>query len=119
MGKGGSVTGQGVPIANLVALLSRQLDRTVVDKTGLIGDYDFTLQWTPDESPRNPDGTPSPATLDSIVTAVQEQLGLKLEPQKARPLLFGLSQNGKFHSWKTLPLVPSTFVTYMIKCQRR
>jgi bla regulator protein blaR1 len=81
MGKGGSVTGQGVPITNLVGLLSRQLGRTVVDKTGLTGNYDFTLQWTPDGSARGPDGTPSSATLDSILTAVQEQLGLKLEPQ--------------------------------------
>jgi bla regulator protein BlaR1 len=81
MGKGGSVTGQGVPIANLVGLLSRQLGRTVVDKTGLTGNYDFTLQWTADESPRTPDGTPLPTTLSSILTAVQEQLGLKLETQ--------------------------------------
>jgi uncharacterized protein (TIGR03435 family) len=52
-----------------------------VDKTGLTGNFDFTLKWTPDQSPRGPDGTPSPATVASIMTAVQEQLGLKLEPQ--------------------------------------
>jgi bla regulator protein blaR1 len=80
-GKGGPVTGQGVPISNLVGVLSRQLGRTVVDQTGLTGDFDFTLKWTPDDNPRGPDGTPSPETLSSITSAVQEQLGLKLEPQ--------------------------------------
>jgi bla regulator protein BlaR1 len=81
MGEGGSVAGQGVPIASLVRLLSRQLGRTVVDQTGLTGNFDFTLKWASDESTRGPDGTPSPATLNSILTAVQEQLGLKLESQ--------------------------------------
>jgi uncharacterized protein (TIGR03435 family) len=90
----GSVTGQGLPIANLVRLLSLQLGRTVVDKTGLTAKYDFTLQWTPDESQGamfkgpgpGPQGTAGPPPPDpsgpSIFTAVQEQLGLKLESQK-------------------------------------
>jgi bla regulator protein blaR1 len=93
MGRG-SVTGQGIPVSNLVRLLSRQLGRTVVDKTGLTAKYDFTLQWTPDESQGamfkgpgpGPEGTASPPPPDpsgpSIFTAVQEQLGLKLESQK-------------------------------------
>jgi bla regulator protein BlaR1 len=84
---GGQITGQGVPLADLVKQLSQQLKRTVQDKTGLMGKYDFTLRWTPDES----QGPPGPARIDntpppgdsgpSIFTAIQEQLGLKLESQ--------------------------------------
>jgi bla regulator protein BlaR1 len=87
-GDGGPVRGQGIPIANLVHLLSQQLGRTVLDKTGLTGKYDFTLKWTPDESqgppgPPGMDTAPPPDSLGpSIFTAIQEQLGLKLESQK-------------------------------------
>jgi bla regulator protein blaR1 len=87
-GNGGPVRGQGVPIADLVRLLSQQLGRTVLDKTGLTGKYDFTLNWTPDENqgppvPPGADNAPPPdSSGPSIFTAVQEQLGLKLESQK-------------------------------------
>jgi bla regulator protein BlaR1 len=87
-GNGGPVKGQGIPIASLVHLLSQQLGRTVLDKTGLTGKYDFTLQWTPDEAQGPPglpgiDNAPPPESLGpSIFTAIQEQLGLKLESQK-------------------------------------
>jgi uncharacterized protein (TIGR03435 family) len=46
----GSLTGPGVRIAELVGLLSHQLDRTILDETGLQGRHDFTLQWTPVEN---------------------------------------------------------------------
>jgi len=90
----GSVTGQGIPISDLVRFLSRQLGRKVEDKTGLTGKYDFTLQWTPDESQGamfkgpspEPQGAASPPPPDasgpSIFTALEEKLGLKLESQK-------------------------------------
>jgi uncharacterized protein (TIGR03435 family) len=48
------------------------ISRVVLDKTRLTGTYDFTLHWSPDDNP-NPTGP-------SIFTALQEQLGLKLEP---------------------------------------
>ena len=54
-----------------------EMDRPVVDMTGIEGLYDITLDWTPDNGPRGVDGGPS------ILTAVQEQWGLKLEPRKA------------------------------------
>jgi uncharacterized protein (TIGR03435 family) len=54
-------------------LAGRVLGRPVLDRTGIAGEFDIDLQWTPDE---NPDGGPS------IFTALQEQLGLKLEAQK-------------------------------------
>jgi uncharacterized protein (TIGR03435 family) len=63
------------------------MDKPVVDKTGIAGTFDFELKWAPDESQFNgmgfrvpvPDGT---APLPGLFTAIQEQLGLKLEPQK-------------------------------------
>jgi uncharacterized protein (TIGR03435 family) len=58
----------------------------VVDKTGLAGNYDANLTWTPDQMPQRPPGAPELPPVDpngpSIFTAVQEQLGLKLESQK-------------------------------------
>jgi len=75
---GRRVTGQGVSLANLVGVLSRQLGRSVVDRTGLAGNYDFTLKLTPEPGQPAPDGMPSAATATSIIAAVQEQLGLKL-----------------------------------------
>ena len=48
MGRG-EVSGQGVAAAFLASVLSQQLGRTVLDKTGLKGNYDFTLKWTPEQ----------------------------------------------------------------------
>lgn len=90
----GQLDGQSATISFLARALSGQLGRTVVDKTGLTGLYNFTLQWTPDQQqaqmfkgpgagPEGPDGAPPPdASGPSIFTAVQEQLGLKLESAK-------------------------------------
>jgi uncharacterized protein (TIGR03435 family) len=82
------VKGVGVPIANLIPMLSRILGRTVLDKTQLNGNFDISMQWTPDESQApqfqtdGPKPAPSDATGPTIFTALQEQLGLKLESQK-------------------------------------
>jgi bla regulator protein blaR1 len=93
-GNGGPLTGQGVPVASLVQTLSRQLGRTILDETGLTGKYDFTLQWAPDEragpmsaatqggGSRSDDAPPPDSSAPSIFTAIQEQLGLKLESRK-------------------------------------
>jgi uncharacterized protein (TIGR03435 family) len=70
----GWIRGTNVPVKNLVKGLSQLLDRPVVDQTDLGGPVDFNLQWAPDGS----DDTTHP----SIFTAIQEQLGLKLESQK-------------------------------------
>ena len=64
------------------------LDRPVVDQTGLAGKYDFTLTWTPDDSQFRGMGIrvpppPDNATAPSLFTAIQEQLGLRLESTKA------------------------------------
>ena len=64
------------------------LDRPVQDKTGLAGSFDFSLSWTPDESQftvmgiHAPPPTDNPNAPPGLFTAIQEQLGLKLEPQK-------------------------------------
>ena len=71
--------GRGLPMAHLAKTLADQVHRTVIDKTGLTGNYDLTLQWTPDDRPASTDDNAPP----SIYTAVQEQLGLKLQPAKA------------------------------------
>ena len=58
----------------------------VVDRTGLIGNFDITLAWTPDQMPQGPPGGPDLPSIDpngpSLFTALQEQLGLKLESTK-------------------------------------
>jgi len=77
----------GVPIANLVPMLQMVLGRTVVDKTGLTGTFDISMEWTPDEtqSMQWPADAPKPPQSDagpSIYSAIQEQLGLKLESAK-------------------------------------
>jgi uncharacterized protein (TIGR03435 family) len=63
------------------AITNAFLDRPVVDHTGLMGIYDAKLTYTPDV-PANRRTEPDPNDI-SIFTAVQEQLGLKLDPQKA------------------------------------
>jgi uncharacterized protein (TIGR03435 family) len=64
--------------------LSRELGRNVVDKTGIEGKYDVTLKWTrgTDTAPVSGDTGLPPDSAPSIFTAIQEQLGLKLEPAK-------------------------------------
>jgi bla regulator protein blaR1 len=68
--------------ADLASQLSRQLGSVVVDKTGLTGNYDFRLNWTSDAS-QTPSAPVSEDSASSLFTALQDQLGLKLEPQKA------------------------------------
>jgi uncharacterized protein (TIGR03435 family) len=70
--------GRGIPMVHLAQNLADQVRRTVIDKTRLTGNYRLTLQWTPDDRPASTDDNAPP----SIYTAVQEQLGLKLQPAK-------------------------------------
>jgi bla regulator protein BlaR1 len=89
---GGSGTFTDSSMAVLAARLSEQLGRPVVDRTGLKGGYDFTLEWTPApgegsaESIGLPPRAEPPSAGDSnspsIFTALQDQLGLKLESTK-------------------------------------
>ena len=83
----GQFTAQNESMADLALTLSDYADRQVIDKTGLTGRYDFTLQFAPEPGHgpeyRHPGSPPPPdAVGPSVFTAVQEQLGLKLEPAK-------------------------------------
>ena len=81
--RSGAMTGEAAPMANLALVLSRQLGRPVVNNTGLAGNYDFSLQWTPDLSPAAPgDQTVTDSPGPSLFTALREQLGLRLETTK-------------------------------------
>ncbi len=76
----------GRAIAQLVQMLSNSTGRPVVDKTGLTGAYDFSLRFAPEPGSFGPLGAPPPGVLPApdpdapnLYTAVQEQLGLKME----------------------------------------
>ena len=91
----GEIDTKGAPMTILTNQLSQRLGRTVVDKTGLTGKYAFTLRWTPDAEEiariraaapglRDP-GLEKPASSGPpLMTALQEQLGLKLQPTTER-----------------------------------
>ena len=69
----GHIKGDAIPIAILTQLLNAATDRIVVDRTGLTGGFQIDLEYSPDQT-----ATDKP----SIFAAVQEQLGLKLEPAR-------------------------------------
>jgi uncharacterized protein (TIGR03435 family) len=71
----GMVDSAGLVMQSLTGQLANLLDRPVIDKTGLTGTFDFHLEWTPDQTTAPSDDSAGP----SIFTALQQQLGLKLE----------------------------------------
>ena len=75
----GALSGVGATMTQLAAEMSF-VGRQVVDRTGLTGLFDIDLEWTPDPAGAT---APPPDAGPSIFTAVQEQLGLKLEPATA------------------------------------
>jgi uncharacterized protein (TIGR03435 family) len=90
---GNEIQGYAVTISSLANTLSvifpGSVERPVIDKTGLQGKYDFDLKWTPEHAaPTSPDAArngsqqedPQQDSAPSIFTALQEQLGLKLQP---------------------------------------
>jgi uncharacterized protein (TIGR03435 family) len=68
----GTLTWKSVPLAQFAELLSQLTGRVVTDATGLAGTFDLDLQWSDDPG----------ADAPSILTAVREQLGLRLEPKR-------------------------------------
>jgi uncharacterized protein (TIGR03435 family) len=88
----GTLIAQDVSMERLVSFLTLRTDRPVIDRTELKGRYDFTLEWTPDqaatpmfaasgENLREDTSLPEATDLPLFI-AVQQQLGLKLEPTK-------------------------------------
>jgi uncharacterized protein (TIGR03435 family) len=69
------MTDRKTTMTQFAGFLSVYADRPIVDKTGLTGFYDFTLEWSVNDA--------QDSAAPSIFTAVQEQLGLKLEPSRA------------------------------------
>ena len=84
----GSISVVAQDLDRFADLLSNQLGVFVVNRTGLTGDFDFTLNWAPGDHERGLPGPPPEETAPqsdagpSIYTALQEQLGLKLEATK-------------------------------------
>jgi uncharacterized protein (TIGR03435 family) len=82
----------GQALSTFATALANQLGRPVLDKTGLSGAYDLTLSYMPDSGGRGlPPGVPPPGAPEippidpnapALPTALQEQLGLKLEAAK-------------------------------------
>jgi uncharacterized protein (TIGR03435 family) len=85
----GRMSGRMMTMTQVANTLTRFLSRPVIERTGLTGNFDLDLEYTPDQMLLSgPGGPPLPATLapssdgPSIFTAVQEELGLKLESMK-------------------------------------
>jgi uncharacterized protein (TIGR03435 family) len=78
----GNLAAGGAALSQVASSLSMFVGRVVLDRTGLTGAFDINLTWTPDQMPQRPPGAPD-LPIDpngpSIFTAVQEQLGLKLD----------------------------------------
>jgi len=72
----GGLSGHNASMRNLAAMLERPVGRPVEDKTGIGGTYEFELKYAEGTEPS------AESSLPSVFTVLQEQLGLKLEPQK-------------------------------------
>jgi uncharacterized protein (TIGR03435 family) len=92
-----TATGNAATVRLLMSVLQREAGRPIIDKTNLKELYDFTLRFSPERmsTPYNRGGPLAPATdptvppaaadpVPSITTAIQEQLGLKLESTKGQ-----------------------------------
>jgi uncharacterized protein (TIGR03435 family) len=75
------IYGTGISLQFIAAILSGKVGRIVIDKTGLTGIYDFTVTYAGDSDAASSVSASEPSG-PSIFTAVEEQLGLKLEPAK-------------------------------------
>jgi bla regulator protein blaR1 len=90
----GQLSANNAPFKLILDVLSRQPEiggRTIVDETGLQGDYDWSLNWSPERPDQFNGGNsgqesataPAPdSSAPSLFTALREQLGLRLQPQK-------------------------------------
>jgi uncharacterized protein (TIGR03435 family) len=83
----GAISGRKLPLERLMATLSPYVNRVIVDRTGLSGTFDLDLRWLPDSLPyaAGPGFAPPPPadpTWPPLFTALEEQLGFKLESSR-------------------------------------
>jgi uncharacterized protein (TIGR03435 family) len=78
----GEIDGHGMTMVSVAATLTDVVRRKVIDKTGLTGGYDVDLKWTPEEALNGGKDSGGSDAAPPIFTAVQEQLGLKLQAGK-------------------------------------
>jgi uncharacterized protein (TIGR03435 family) len=84
----GKISMHGLTMASLASALTRQIGKAVQDRSGLVGNFDVELRWTDEmgESPSGAETQESGVATDApepgIFTALQEQLGLRLESAK-------------------------------------
>jgi uncharacterized protein (TIGR03435 family) len=71
----------GFTMQQFVKFLTGQLDRPLIDATGLKGRYQMQMHWTQDWARSSPE---NPAPGPTLIRSIQDQLGLKVEPKKAR-----------------------------------
>jgi uncharacterized protein (TIGR03435 family) len=81
----GLIDAKVITMDRFAEVLSRQMDRPVVNHTGLEGSFNLKLEWTPETVKPVTSGTDGAAIESglSIFTAIQQQLGLRLRSQKA------------------------------------
>jgi uncharacterized protein (TIGR03435 family) len=93
-----AILGGNTPMQRIAGALGTLVQREVIDRTGLTGEFDIVLRFAFDSAVRPgpvfPDQPPPPADLPNIFTAVQEQLGLKLESTRA-PLDFHIVERAE------------------------
>ena len=77
-----TMKGTRVTLDEIAANLSAKLGRPVFDKTGLTDKFDFELSWAPDLSSSGANAASPAVAGPSLFTAIQEQLGLRLESQR-------------------------------------
>lgn len=82
------LTARAQPVSSLVELLSKEFRVPIADRTGLAGEFDFRLEYAPEPPgalpPASVEVSPDvdPSSAPNLMTAVQQQLGLKLNPGK-------------------------------------
>jgi uncharacterized protein (TIGR03435 family) len=78
------MSGSGITMDRLITMLASQAGRLIINKTNLAGTYDFSLKFAPAANAVRPDGVQAPAEPvgPSLFTAIQDQLGLRLESAK-------------------------------------
>ena len=79
----GTLKATRMKLPSLAENLSYQVERTIVDKTGLTGEYDVTLKWSPEDRANAGTDNGTGDTPPAIFEAIKEQLGLKLTADKA------------------------------------